>query len=163
MTLRIKSSNGLVLWISKDTETISDYMAIVLSNGYLEFAFNLGKQTQYFSIRSPIRIDDGNIHHIVANRNKQIGIVQVDNKWMNSSVSEPGSTDLNTDGKLWFGVMKVECDIKMEHCLKTGQRMNIPPGLPASYYAQLNGCLHSVRIQGMAVDLSTLGNDLANC
>ena len=66
--MHTKSQNGLILWTSKDSHVIADYLAVVLINGYLEFSFDLGKQSQYLSIRSTIRVDDGELHHFFISR-----------------------------------------------------------------------------------------------
>lgn len=144
LTLHTRSANGLLIWTSKDSQTLADYLAVALVDGFLEFRFNLEKQSQYLAVlRSSNRIDDGETHNIILSRNKRVGIIQIDNKYMNSTVSERGATELNSDKKLWIGGFS-----------------NLPVGLPDAYFSPFSGCLISVRVDGIALDLTSLTGDL---
>ena len=68
LKLRTKNEDGLIFWLSNDSTTISDYIALILIDGYLEFSFNLGIRSNYLSIRSTIKINDGELHHVILTR-----------------------------------------------------------------------------------------------
>lgn len=73
--------------------------------------------------------------------------MQIDNKYMNSTVSEKGATELNIEKKLWIGGFA-----------------NLPAGLPEAYFTQFSGCLLSVRVDGIALDLTDLtGHLISKC
>lgn len=68
LKLRTKNEDGLIFWLSNDSNTISDYIALILIDGYLEFSFNLGIRSTYLSIRSSIKINDGELHQVTLTR-----------------------------------------------------------------------------------------------
>ncbi|KAH9416857.1 hypothetical protein DERP_011972 [Dermatophagoides pteronyssinus] len=134
LKLRTKNEDGLIFWLSNDSNTISDYIALILIDGYLEFSFNLGLRSNYLSIRSTIKINDGELHHVILTRDKRIGIMEVDEKYMSSAISADGANELNTNGKLWIG----GCH-------------SLPNGLTPSYYRNFIGCLEMLKIDGILI------------
>lgn len=71
LKLRTRRKNGLVFWLGNDphkNEFQMDYIALIVIDGFLEFSFNLGKQSNHLSIRGPIRISDGEIHRVLLMR-----------------------------------------------------------------------------------------------
>lgn len=72
ITFHTRSANGLLIWTSKDSQTLADYLVVALVDGYLEFSYNLEKQSQYLAtLRSANRMDDGETHSIIVSRYNQ--------------------------------------------------------------------------------------------
>lgn len=67
-------------------------------------------------------------------RDKQIGIMELDDKYMSSAVSQDGANELNTNGKLWIG----GCH-------------SLPNGLSSAYYQNFIGCLEMFKIEGILI------------
>lgn len=131
VSFRTHSPNGLILWLNKGATVKSDYFALALADGYLELSFNLGKQKDLLIIRSSLKVDDGHWHTASLQRSRRLGILQVDNQAAVSASSEPGATELNTDGILWVG-----------------GSASLPTGLPASYYQGFMGCIRDLKLEG---------------
>ena len=68
ISLRTKSENGLIMWTSKNDQITADYLALIIVDGFIEFSFDLGKQTHYLALRSSFRVNDGLVHHIIITR-----------------------------------------------------------------------------------------------
>ncbi|XP_076369747.1 agrin-like [Tachypleus tridentatus] len=128
---RTVEKHGLLLWLNKGATTHGDYLALAVGNGLLEFSFNLGKQRHLLIIRSLIRVDDGLWHTADIIRKKTLGTLRVDDGPPVSATSEPGATELNSDGLLWLGGSP-----------------GLPTGLPDHYYFGFNGCIASVLVEG---------------
>ncbi|XP_023930285.1 agrin-like [Lingula anatina] len=129
--LRTTEKNGLVLIVHKSPTIRGDYLALAIVNGHVEFSYNLGKQspTDIHKIRSAVRVDDGDWHTIIAERDKRKGVLTVDGNRPITKVSRQGATQLDTDGQLWIG----------------GKRMP-PDGLPRAYYKGFQGCIQYVTL-----------------
>lgn len=117
----------------------TDYLALAISDGYLELSFNLGKQKELLIIRSSIRVDDGHWHTAIVHRKRRLGVLQVDNQVAVTGTSELGATELNTDGILWIG----------GHV-----STSIPTGLPKSYYQGFVGCIRDLKLDGEMIPLT---------
>lgn len=76
-------------------------MAIV--DGYPEFSYILGKQSDFWSVRSPIRINDGAWHTITVRRQKRVGHISVDGSIAERGVSWPGAILFTASPKIWLG------------------------------------------------------------
>ncbi|KAI1287382.1 Agrin [Halotydeus destructor] len=137
VSLRTHSPNGLILWLNKGNTVKTDYLALAVSDGYLELSYNLGKQKELLVMRSTVRADDGHWHTVLIHRNRRFGMLQVDNQPAISATSEPGATELNTDGILWLG-----------------GNSNLPAGLPSNYYQGFVGCIRDLIVEGHPTPLS---------
>lgn len=133
---RTKSSSGLLLWTNKGRTLNGDYLAVAIIDGYPELSYNLGKETGHFAIRSDTRVDDNSWHTVIVRRKKRLGEIQVDKGFPLMNVSEPGATDLNTDGTLWIGGMP-----------------KLPEGLPKDYYKGFFGCIDLIVVDGNPMHL----------
>jgi hypothetical protein len=68
MRLKVVSSIGLILWTGGDHfSAASDYLALGINDGYLQFRFNLGNGEGLLEYNRS-RIDDGLWHRIRATR-----------------------------------------------------------------------------------------------
>ncbi|XP_067005728.2 agrin-like [Anabrus simplex] len=143
ITFRTSEPNGLLLWINKGKTLQSDYLAIAMVNGYLEFSFNLGKQRNFLVSKSKVHVSDGAWHTVIAHRRKRHGYLQVDGESPVRSIAEPGAALLNTNGRLWIGGAPT-----------------LPSGLPAPYYLGFKGCIDKVKVSRKPLDmLQRIGND----
>ncbi|XP_022257309.1 agrin-like isoform X2 [Limulus polyphemus] len=128
---RTTKNHGLLLWLNKGATIYVDYLSLAIMNGFLEFSFNLGKQRHLLVIRSLSKVDDGRWHTANIERRERLGTLRVDDGPLVSATSEPGATELNTDGVLWLGGSP-----------------GLPTGLPVQYYSGFNGCIESVLVDG---------------
>ncbi|CAL4160851.1 unnamed protein product, partial [Meganyctiphanes norvegica] len=99
---RATSPYGLLLWINKGDSLTQDYLALAINDGFVQMAFNLGKQHSLLLLTSKVRVDDGQWHHLVAYRRKRLGVLRVDKERPVKTLAAPGATTLNTNGKLWI-------------------------------------------------------------
>lgn len=60
--------------------------------------------------------------------------MEVDEKYMSSSLSQDGANELNTNGKLWIG----GCH-------------SLPNGLTPAYYQNFIGCIEILKIEGILI------------
>ncbi|ELU10834.1 hypothetical protein CAPTEDRAFT_223648 [Capitella teleta] len=131
---------GLLLLVHKSETVAGDYLAIAINSGHLEVSFNLGKElsTELFSLRSPVRVNDGHWHTLTFKRDERSASLQVDNGDVIYGSSKEGANQLDTNGDLWIG----------------GSR-NPPEGLPKSYRSGFVGCIESVYVNDSPLDLDT--------
>nr|XP_042902800.1 agrin [Parasteatoda tepidariorum] len=147
ITFRTGHESGLLIWTNKGATIRGDYLALAISKGHLQLSFNLGKQTQPFTITSTHRIDDLEWHTALIERNMRRGTMTIDDNAPISNTSEPGATELNTDGAYWIG----GCS-------------SLPIGLPEDYYKGFNGCIDSIILDGDPLHLMTHGTgDVTFC
>ncbi|GBL76782.1 Agrin, partial [Araneus ventricosus] len=102
ITFRTIHEYGLLLWMNKGPNIKGDYIAIAIDKGYVTLSFNLGKETVPLILKSLFRVNDNNWHTIIVKRNKRLAHLIVDNTPSITTTSEPGATELNTDGILWI-------------------------------------------------------------
>ncbi|GFQ63810.1 agrin [Trichonephila clavata] len=131
VTFRTSQNKGLILWTNKGATIRGDYLALAISKGYAQLSFNLGKQKEPLLITSLHRVDDSRWHTALIERNMRFGTLTMDDNPPISNTSEPGATELNTDGVYWIG----GCP-------------SLPTGLPEDYYLGFRGCIESVVLDG---------------
>ncbi|XP_076328006.1 agrin-like isoform X3 [Tachypleus tridentatus] len=131
ITFQTVQKHGLLLWLNKGATIRSDYLSLAVVDGFLEFSFNLGKQILPLILRSYIRVDDGVWHRAHLQRKERLGTLRVDDGPVITAASDPGATELNTDGVLWLGGSP-----------------GLPTDLPTHYYHGFNGCIDSVLVDG---------------
>ncbi|OQV20149.1 Agrin [Hypsibius exemplaris] len=132
--LRTTARNGLIIWQSKGKSIRGDFLSLAVIDGSVEFAFDLGKEKEIFILRSDVVVSDGKWHTVNAERKKRSGILQVDDEKPQSGTSTPGTTVLNTNGKMLIG-----------------GSMEMPPGFSSGYYQGFNGCLTALSVDGKAL------------
>ncbi|CAD5112892.1 DgyrCDS2100 [Dimorphilus gyrociliatus] len=141
LMLRSTAEEGIIL-VSKKIFSISeDYLLLYLSRGYLQLAYNLGKNNHknIFTLKSNSFVSDGYWHNITLIRKQRKATVQVDGTYVIEGSCDPGRTQLNTDGFLWFG--------------------GLPKPLKYSHTKDgFVGCLKDVVIEGKEVLLSHAEN-----
>ncbi|KAL4221641.1 hypothetical protein ACF0H5_019897 [Mactra antiquata] len=144
---RTHQSNGMLIFQGQGLTTSTDYFAIVISDGFVEMGYNLGRQRKdgILRIRSSIYVSDGNWHTVHAERDHREGSLQVDKEPLVTGVSEPGAKQLDTDGMLWLGGYD-----------------QLPSGLPSDYYKSYKGCLGALFIQDRHLHLYDHINGLSN-
>lgn len=62
------SENGLILWSSLEQTSdtlIGDFLAVALSDGLVEFSFNLGKQNTRLKLKGSSKLNDNKYHHLL--------------------------------------------------------------------------------------------------
>nr|XP_042908819.1 agrin [Parasteatoda tepidariorum] len=131
VTFRTSLHKGLLLWTNKGATIRGDYLSLAISKGYAQLSFNLGKQTEPLLITSLHRVDDERWHTALIERNMRYGTLTIDDNPPVSNTSDPGATELNTDGMYWIG----GCP-------------SLPTALPEDYYHGFQGCIESVVIDG---------------
>ncbi len=68
MRIKAEKPNGLIFWTSEeDMTSSSDYLALGLKDGHVQFGYNLGSG-EVVIIFNQTRIDDGKWHKIRAQR-----------------------------------------------------------------------------------------------
>ncbi|XP_035220628.1 agrin-like [Stegodyphus dumicola] len=137
ITFRTTQDTGLLLWMNKGTNLRGDYLAIAIVDGFIQLSFNLGKEEVPLIIPSSVQVNDNSWHTVVVRRNKRLAHLTVDNKDPITRISEPGATELNTDGILWIGGSSA-----------------VPLGFPAAYYRGFSGYISSVIIDNESLNLS---------
>ncbi|PRD31962.1 UNVERIFIED_CONTAM: Agrin [Trichonephila clavipes] len=120
ITFRTNQEHGLMLWMNKGPNMRGDYIAIAIVRGYITLSFNLGKETVPLISKSHFKVNDNNWHTVTV-----------------KSTSEPGATELNTDGILWIGGSTA-----------------VPSGFPEAYYHGFRGCISSITIDSESLNLS---------
>lgn len=111
MKIRTFESDGLMLWRSQTKSIKEDYFSIAIVDGYPELSYNLGKQKDFWAIRSKIRVDDGEWHTIQVRRRKRMGFISVDGETPSKGISNGGAISLSTNSKLWIGMNFLMCFI----------------------------------------------------
>ncbi|CAG9855043.1 unnamed protein product [Phyllotreta striolata] len=134
--LRTFSSDGLILWRSKNKNQLQNYLSIAIVDGYPEFSFNLGRQEAFWTIRSQSKVDDGQWHSIQVRRRKRVGFISVDGQASVKGVAKAGAIALRTNAKLWIGGSSA-----------------LPNDLPSAYYKGFEGCIQKISIHGKPLDL----------
>ncbi|GIY34898.1 hypothetical protein CDAR_522181 [Caerostris darwini] len=137
ITFRTIHDRGLLLWMNKGLNTGGDYIAIAIEKGYLTLSFNLGKEPVPLVLKSRHKVHDNKWHTVIVQRNKRLAHLLVDDNPPVTSTSEPGATELNTDGILWIGGSTA-----------------VPPGFPDAYYHGFRGCISSITIDSESLNLS---------
>ncbi|GFY62708.1 hypothetical protein TNIN_474271, partial [Trichonephila inaurata madagascariensis] len=137
ITFRTNQEHGLILWMNKGPNMRGDYIAIAIVRGYITLSFNLGKETVPLISKSHFKVNDNNWHTVTVKRNKRLAHLILDNTPSITSTSEPGATELNTDGILWIGGSTA-----------------VPSGFPEAYYHGFRGCISSITIDSESLNLS---------
>jgi len=110
MKIKAKKPSGLLLWAGEKTMTpYSDYLAIGLRGGRLEFRYNLGSGEVVIAFdNSTRRIDDGQWHKIRVQRNNQLGYLELDGTEVVEGTSPGSLKQLNVPNKLYIGGMAID-------------------------------------------------------
>jgi hypothetical protein len=103
ITMRIRplANDGVILYNGVSGPGSGDYVAIVLSNGFVHFSYDLGSGAIQLQSTRPLQLEAW--HTISAVRVASTGSLQVNNDVIVSGRSPGSSQALNVDGSLWIG------------------------------------------------------------
>ncbi|CAG7786347.1 unnamed protein product [Allacma fusca] len=96
-----RSKNGLILYNGQDANGKGDFIAIFLSNGLLNFFFDLGSGIANLTWSQPFTLNKW--HWIVASREGRDGKLQIDGHLPLIVKSPPTLSELNLELPLFFG------------------------------------------------------------
>ncbi|XP_070562238.1 agrin-like [Ptychodera flava] len=134
VTFRTSAEDGTVLWNGVSPTKSGDYIGIAVTDGKVEFAFNLGSGP--VSIMSTERVNDNEWHTVLVSRNLRDGTLQVDGGEAHTGQTKRGTTQLDISGTLYIGGSNT-----------------IQPGLSAGYKTDFTGCIKDVKIRGKSLHL----------
>lgn len=99
--LKPTAADGLLLYNGHRTDGIGDFMALYLSEGFVEFSFDLG--TGSTTVKSQERISMGEWHRIRISRTGRLAILFVDNQIPVEVISQGAFTQLSLPQNLYLG------------------------------------------------------------
>lgn len=99
--LKPTAADGLLLYNGHRTDGIGDFMALYLSEGFVEFSFDLG--TGSATVKSQERISMGEWHRIRISRTGRLAILFVDNQIPVEVISQGAFTQLSLPQNLYLG------------------------------------------------------------
>ena len=73
LSIKPQYENGLLLYAGNDNTGISDFLAVGLYNGFVEFRYNLGSSTGVITSKENVTLNEW--HRIVAARTEKSGTV----------------------------------------------------------------------------------------
>ncbi|KAK6966048.1 basement membrane-specific heparan sulfate proteoglycan core protein, partial [Biomphalaria glabrata] len=105
VTITTTEPNGLIIWQGQKPDShikaTSDYFAVAVVDGYLEFSYDLGDKPGV--LRSLLPVNDGYPHDITVSRNGKHGKLKVDQQAEVSGLSGGGLKILNVMGNIFVG------------------------------------------------------------
>ncbi|XP_060518138.1 basement membrane-specific heparan sulfate proteoglycan core protein isoform X3 [Cylas formicarius] len=97
--------DGLVFWHGQSPDQDGrgqDYIALAVSNGYLEFSYDLGMGPAIIR-NTGVRVDDGERHSVILKREGRVGSIDVDHMYVEEGQSEGITTTMNCNGNIFLG------------------------------------------------------------
>ncbi|KAL1114772.1 hypothetical protein AAG570_007596, partial [Ranatra chinensis] len=88
LVVKPNSQNGVILYNGHRSDGVGDFMAVYISEGHLEFTFDLG--TGAATVRSAEPVSVGEWHEVRVSRTGRMAVMQVD-KRSSSQVLSPGA------------------------------------------------------------------------
>lgn len=138
ISFRTRKSNGLLIFTGNTDAT--SYLAIGIAHGKLLFQFVTQNQKYPFTLQSLQKLNDGQWHSVIAQRNKRKAILLIDREYkINGTLDKTNYysfNSLNTDGLVRIG----------------GYR-RLPYGLSRAYYHAFQGCISNLKIDNRRIDL----------
>ncbi|XP_071840529.1 agrin-like isoform X4 [Apostichopus japonicus] len=122
--IKTEDENGLIMWNGG-----ADFIGLAVVDGYVMFTYQLGSGT--LKMVSTVYVSDGNFHRIYASRYVRDGTLHVDDEDPVLDSSNPGASQLNTDGALYVG----------------GAPHVPPKKLPRGFETNFVGCIGDIRIE----------------
>ena len=103
ITIRFRpfTNNGLILFNSYSVSETSDFVAMAMVDGYLEYRYDLGSGVSVLRSASPLELDVW--HVVVALRAGREGTLSVNGEGEVSGSSPGPFLGLNLGGNLWLG------------------------------------------------------------
>ncbi|KAM9775357.1 laminin subunit alpha-1 isoform 2-T2 [Syngnathus typhle] len=141
LSLRTRAQNGLLLLLTDDNQL--NFAVLRLATGRALILANLGKGVA--TVASSVAVNDGKWHTITADVSRRQLSVSVDGSAADSTTLR--GSQLNVHGRLYLG--------------------GLPPAhiTPRINVTSLRGCLHSVTVNGVTLDLSQPASqhDITSC
>ncbi|XP_034445775.1 basement membrane-specific heparan sulfate proteoglycan core protein isoform X2 [Hippoglossus hippoglossus] len=128
--------DGLMFFCGGKKMKVEDFVGISMVEGHVEFRYELG--TGQAILRSPEAVSLGQWHRVVAERNKRVGHLRVDQGQVESKTSPGKSQGLNIHTPMYLGGVPT---------------MDILPKA-ANVSEMFGGCIGEVSINNKKVDLS---------
>ncbi|XP_076269824.1 terribly reduced optic lobes isoform X47 [Rhynchophorus ferrugineus] len=132
LELSTNKSDGLIFWhgqMPNENGHGSDFIALALVNGYLEFSYDLGDGP--FTIKNThIRVDDGERHSVILKRQERKGSIDVDHLYLEEGEASGYLTRMETAGNIYLGGAP-----------------NIATITGGKYTTGFDGCIHGFEIQ----------------
>ncbi|ELU12611.1 hypothetical protein CAPTEDRAFT_90339, partial [Capitella teleta] len=95
---------GVLFWHGQGSEESGkgkDYLALVINDGRVTFTYELGSGPA--NITTPVKVNDGRSHTIVARRSGKYGSLEVDGFSFVEGESSGNLQMLNTKGNIYMG------------------------------------------------------------
>ncbi|XP_049948150.1 agrin-like [Schistocerca serialis cubense] len=138
VTFHTLEASGLLLWNDRKTRHRSNYVALAISDGYLELRYRLGKTKYSASLQSKVYVSDGEIHTVVAEIHWKYSFLQVDDEHPKQKFTKGNNIRRSLAQDIWIGGMG-----------------SLPSGLPTAYYSGFLGCMHRLVAQKELIDLQS--------
>ncbi|XP_039277486.1 pikachurin-like [Nilaparvata lugens] len=101
MVLKPTSQDGVILYNGHRTDGVGDFIAVYMSEGHLEFTFDLG--TGAATIRSSEPVELGEWHELRLSRTGRLAVLQVDRHPPNQMVAPGAFAQLSLPLNLYIG------------------------------------------------------------
>ncbi|XP_058809308.1 basement membrane-specific heparan sulfate proteoglycan core protein-like isoform X2 [Phymastichus coffea] len=143
-------TDGLILWHGDESSRrlMSSYMALAVTDGYVEFQYNLGSGPAILRMSS-FKVDDGKRHRIILKRHERDGSMELDGEHIETGTSDGLNRELEIRGNVYIGGVP-------EYSM-TGSR----------YHVGFSGCIHTLEVQDSgAIDMGKYvlrGKNVAPC
>ncbi|KAL6119478.1 hspg2 [Pungitius sinensis] len=128
--------DGLMFFCGGKKMKVEDFVAISMVEGHVEFRYELGSGQAI--LRSPEPVSLGQWHRVVAERNKRVGHLRVDQGPVEKKTSPGKAQGLNIHTPMYLGGIP---------------NMDLLP-MPANISKMFVGCIGEVSINNKKVDLS---------
>ncbi|XP_047106165.1 agrin-like [Schistocerca piceifrons] len=138
VTFHTMEASGLLLWNDRKIRHRSNYVALAISDGYLELRYRLGKTKYSASLQSKVYVSDGGIHTVVAEIHWKYSFLQVDDEHPKQKFTKGNNIRRSLAQDIWIGGMG-----------------SLPSGLPTAYYSGFLGCMHRLVAQKELIDLQS--------
>ncbi|XP_048518731.1 basement membrane-specific heparan sulfate proteoglycan core protein-like [Dendroctonus ponderosae] len=125
-------SEGLIFWHGQGPDEDGqgqDYVSLALSNGFLEFSYDLGSGPAIIR-NTQVKVDDGQKHSVILKRQARDGSVDIDYEFSAEGHSEGRVTSLNCNGNIFLGGAP-----------------NISQMTGGKFSAGFQGCIHGFELQ----------------
>uniref|UniRef100_A0AAR5PFS0 Basement membrane-specific heparan sulfate proteoglycan core protein n=1 Tax=Dendroctonus ponderosae TaxID=77166 RepID=A0AAR5PFS0_DENPD len=125
-------SEGLIFWHGQGPDEDGqgqDYVSLALSNGFLEFSYDLGSGPAIIR-NTQVKVDDGQKHSVILKRQARDGSVDIDYEFSEEGHSEGRVTSLNCNGNIFLGGAP-----------------NISQMTGGKFSAGFQGCIHGFELQ----------------
>ncbi|CAF0927203.1 unnamed protein product [Rotaria sordida] len=137
LLLKTKYSWGLIFYIGETSLSFfSNYLSLIVIDGFLQFSVKIDRNSSVALVKSKIRIDDGQWHHIQIERFRRRIIMKLDDNHRYQTILLSKQTEFHPNpSNIYIGGYHRLCSYDEQHC--------------RSY----RGCLKNVTIDNNYLDL----------